>query len=97
MPQLQPAPGGAAPGVRDFTLTMAAAAAEVPTTLPGVGKSAEDLLKEQIRKATGAYLWEGLGWRCQAQSEATSRGREEQPGGNIATGAEGRSHGASGR
>ena len=53
MPQLQPAPapgGGAAPGVRDFTLTMAAAAAEVPTTL-SMGKSPEEVLKEQIRKA----------------------------------------------
>ncbi|CAK9059186.1 unnamed protein product [Durusdinium trenchii] len=50
MPHLQPAPGGQS--MRDYTLAMAAAAAEVPTTMPAgaQAKSPEELLKEQIRK-----------------------------------------------
>jgi len=50
---------GSGPGLRDLTLAMAAAAAEVPTTLPSVTrlqgahqkKSQEDILADQIREA----------------------------------------------
>lgn len=65
MPHLQPAPGGGQ-SMRDYTLAMAAAAAEVPTTLPGAraSKSPEDLLQEQIRKA---------------QSEASTRQTARKP------------------
>ncbi|CAK9088620.1 Sec14 cytosolic factor (Phosphatidylinositol/phosphatidyl-choline transfer protein) (PI/PC TP) (Sporulation-specific protein 20) [Durusdinium trenchii] len=82
MPHLQPAPGGQS--MRDYTLAMAAAAAEVPTTMPAgaqAAKSPEELLKEQIRKA---------------QSDATSRQSpgmkpevpipRSDPGGNIPNG-----------
>lgn len=70
--------------MRDYTLAMAAAAAEVPTTMPAgaqAAKSPEELLKEQIRKA---------------QSDATSRQSpgmkpevpipRSDPGGNILNG-----------
>jgi len=65
MPHLQPAPGGGGQSMREVTLAMAAAAAEVPTTMPPgarLAKSPEELLKEQIWKA---------------QSEASSRQKPE--------------------
>ncbi|CAK9059292.1 unnamed protein product [Durusdinium trenchii] len=86
MPHLQPAPGGQS--MRDYTLAMAAAAAEVPTTMPAgaQAKSPEELLKEQIRKDVSEPL-------NQINFQITYSGPEvpiprSDPGGNILNGLE---------